>query len=224
MNRPTRRGECLPSGWNGERPCPWVGCRYHLGIYVAPTTGFLRARPGVEEGDLAGLGDTCALDVADRGGHTLEETGEVLGVTRERIRQLERLGVAQFLRNASDLATVELEEGLRAREAAWAPDDLEESEPEEYGLGPGSLTAARARTKQADLSPEEIAAVRTELEPDHWRSTAEIHQSVPEGATRSRVRAALVSLRTGGVAESRRRNGDGGRGGHWVEWRIACTR
>jgi len=33
--------------------------------------------------------ETCALDVADRGGATLGEVGSVLGVTRERVRQLE---------------------------------------------------------------------------------------------------------------------------------------
>jgi hypothetical protein len=33
--------------------------------------------------------DTCTLDVADRGEHTLEEIGQLLGVTRERVRQIE---------------------------------------------------------------------------------------------------------------------------------------
>lgn len=35
------------------------------------------------------MAETCALDAADRGGMTLEEVGEVLGVTRERVRQIE---------------------------------------------------------------------------------------------------------------------------------------
>ena len=56
------------------RPCPRTGCRYHL---VAE-----RAK-GLD------VGPTCALDVADRGGLPLEEVGAVLGVTRERIRQIE---------------------------------------------------------------------------------------------------------------------------------------
>jgi len=33
--------------------------------------------------------DSCALDVADRGGTTLEEAGAMMNLTRERIRQVE---------------------------------------------------------------------------------------------------------------------------------------
>ncbi|MFY3742456.1 sigma factor-like helix-turn-helix DNA-binding protein [Anaeromyxobacter sp. Red801] len=33
--------------------------------------------------------ETCALDVADRGPLTLDEVGKILGVTRERVRQIE---------------------------------------------------------------------------------------------------------------------------------------
>lgn len=64
---PRVRGDCLPGGSNEVRPCPWNTCRYHV------------EHPEV----------SCALDVADRGGATLEEVGEYIGVTRERIRQIE---------------------------------------------------------------------------------------------------------------------------------------
>jgi DNA-directed RNA polymerase sigma subunit (sigma70/sigma32) len=36
------------------------------------------------------------LDVADRGGVTLEEIGEILNLTRERIRQVESRGLEQL--------------------------------------------------------------------------------------------------------------------------------
>lgn len=53
-----------------------------------------------EAGELAldEMTDTCALDVADRGEHTLEEVGEVLGVVRERVRQIVEQGAASFRR------------------------------------------------------------------------------------------------------------------------------
>lgn len=38
---------------------------------------------------LSELDESCALDVAERGQHTLKEVGDMLGVTRERIRQIE---------------------------------------------------------------------------------------------------------------------------------------
>ena len=81
--RPKTRGECL----HGIRPCPWAGCKYHLLIDVDPDTGSLKMNfPNLEIEDLE---ETCALDVADRGGVTLEVTGQLLNLTRERARQVE---------------------------------------------------------------------------------------------------------------------------------------
>lgn len=68
--RPRTRGDCV----DGPRPCPWTDCRYHL------------AEPRRR---LAGMVETCALDVAEKGGLTLDEVGALLGVTRERARQIE---------------------------------------------------------------------------------------------------------------------------------------
>jgi len=47
------------------------------------------------------MAETCALDVADRGGITLEEVGAILNLTRERIRQVEVRGLAK-IRDLSD--------------------------------------------------------------------------------------------------------------------------
>lgn len=80
--RPRTRGECL----GGPRPCPWVGCRHHLYLDVSKAGGLKFVWPGIEP---EGLADSCALDVADRGAHTLEATGACLNVTRERVRQIE---------------------------------------------------------------------------------------------------------------------------------------
>jgi hypothetical protein len=80
--RPKIRGDCQ----NGPRPCPWVGCRYHLYLEVMDS-GSIRYRfPNLE---LWELKETCALDVADRGGMILDKVGAYLNVTRERVRQTE---------------------------------------------------------------------------------------------------------------------------------------
>lgn len=83
-NRPRTRGECA----DGPRPCPFVSCRYHLALDVDPEVGTIRLNwPHLEIDQLA---ETCALDVADRGGMTLEDVGGILNITRERVRQLEQ--------------------------------------------------------------------------------------------------------------------------------------
>jgi len=45
-----------------------------------------RTFPGLEPWEMQ---ETCALDVADDGGHTLDEVAELVGLTRERVRQIE---------------------------------------------------------------------------------------------------------------------------------------
>jgi len=83
VERPRRRSECK----GGPRPCPFVGCRWHLYLEVR-ASGMIRiVRPGLEPWELE---ESCALDAADRGGLTLDEVGARLGVTRERVRQIEK--------------------------------------------------------------------------------------------------------------------------------------
>lgn len=89
--RPRTRGDCLPGGHNACRPCGFVSCRYHLAVDVKPRSGNLVVRQDVEIEDMQ---ESCALDVADRGGQSLEDVGEIMGVTRERVRQLEASALA----------------------------------------------------------------------------------------------------------------------------------
>ena len=74
------------------RPCPYVSCGLHLAGDGDPRTGNIRVGfPGPDgEPDLDAMPETCTLDVAARGGMTLEEVGDVLNLTRERTRQIER--------------------------------------------------------------------------------------------------------------------------------------
>jgi hypothetical protein len=64
-----------------------VGCRYHLAIEVNQRLGSLMIV--WPDRELWELDETCALDVAAAGWRTLEECGELLNLTRERIRQVQ---------------------------------------------------------------------------------------------------------------------------------------
>lgn len=88
--RPSSREEC-----RGEmRPCPWVACKHHLYLDINPETGSIKINfPDLEPWELK---HTCALDVAERGGITLEEVGEIMNLTRERIRQVEVRGLLKL--------------------------------------------------------------------------------------------------------------------------------
>ncbi|MDB4955094.1 MAG: hypothetical protein JWO36_2663, partial [Myxococcales bacterium] len=80
--RPTTREQCRED----VRPCPWVACKHHLYLDINPETGSIKINfPDLEPWELK---HTCALDVAERGGITLEEVGEIMNLTRERIRQV----------------------------------------------------------------------------------------------------------------------------------------
>ena len=88
--RPKLRGDCMEM----ERPCPFVACKYHLYIDVHPVRGSIKINfPDVDVWEMT---DTCALDIADRGGITLEEVGQIMNLTRERVRQLETQGLAKL--------------------------------------------------------------------------------------------------------------------------------
>lgn len=83
--RPTWRGQCGPA--TRGKICPYVSCKYHLYLDVNPETGSIIFNfPDLEVWEMEYC---CALDVAEKYGITLEETGEVMNLTRERIRQIE---------------------------------------------------------------------------------------------------------------------------------------
>src|SRR5580658_9640555 len=124
VDRPVTRADCA----NGERPCPFVSCKHHLFLDVSARTGAIKLNfPDLEVWEMT---ETCALDVADRGGTTLEEVGAIMNLTRERIRQVEVKGLAKLsalrdmtaLRDYVDEGPV----GKRRLPVLTAPVDAEE--------------------------------------------------------------------------------------------------
>ncbi len=116
--RPKIREDCE----EGHRPCPWAACKYNLLIDVIEGGAIvfnakirrregrgraIVAKPYADEQFLDALDDaieswfdetkprreSCALDVAARGGILLEEIADEMIVTRERIRQIEARGL-----------------------------------------------------------------------------------------------------------------------------------
>ena len=87
LERPRTRADCGAEA----RPCPWVACKHHLYLDINPDTGSIKINfPDREPWELE---HTCALDVAEGGGRTLDEIGEITNLTRERIRQVEIRGL-----------------------------------------------------------------------------------------------------------------------------------
>jgi hypothetical protein len=149
--RPEVRDDCI-QGAHAERPCPYVSCKYHLFLDVSPRSGAIKLNfPDLEVWELS---ETCALDVADRGGVTLDDVGAIMNLTRERIRQLETRGVAK-LKALNQMAALaeHLDESGPPRK--WRP-----SEDASYpNLGMASLTEAANRTTEqvrARLAPNVV--------------------------------------------------------------------
>ena len=94
--RPRSRAECAA----GPRPCMFISCKHHLYLDVNPATGSIKLN--FPDKEIWEMGETCALDVADRGGITLEEVGAIMNLTRERIRQVETRGLLKLRAMAED--------------------------------------------------------------------------------------------------------------------------
>jgi len=125
VEKPVAREDCQ----GGERPCPFVSCKHHLYLDVSARTGAIKLNfPDLEVWE---MNETCALDVADRGGATLEEVGAIMNLTRERIRQVEVKGLAK-LQALRDMAALRdyVDEGPigKRRLPILSADDDEETE------------------------------------------------------------------------------------------------
>ena len=112
--RPTHRTECA----HGPRPCLFVSCKHNLYLDVNVETGSIKFN--FPDKEIWELKETCALDVAERGGITLEEVGEILNLTRERVRQLEMSALEKIRQAGEDVGLVAFE--------GWDPDRTDPGE------------------------------------------------------------------------------------------------
>jgi len=78
---PLKRSECEQE----IRPCPYVTCKYHLALDAQEN----RVTFNFPGKNLEDMKQTCTLDVAAEGPHSLETVAGYLNLTRERIRQIE---------------------------------------------------------------------------------------------------------------------------------------
>lgn len=142
VQKPRTRAEC----GNGERPCPFVSCKHHLYLDVSARTGAIKLNfPDLEVWE---MNETCALDVADRGGTTLEEVGAIMNLTRERIRQVEVKGLAK-LQALSDMNALRdyVDEGPVGKRRLPVLTKAKEEEEEE-----------EAETADSDFDADEFAS------------------------------------------------------------------
>lgn len=220
--RPRTRRDCLPKGGGlgSTRPCPFVGCPYHLAIDVDHLGRVRYVREGLEvslDDDglepcvLETMPQTCALDVADWGGATLREIGDLYDLSRERIRQLEVAAAELFRRRAGPQGCEELEAALRERETAWRPSALDLADDELDG--PSSPSTARRAAGKA-ITQDAIDAILAGLS-GFWRPTRDMAEVI--GLDRWVARSVLRRLQRDGLADVRK----GRCGVQGMEWRLA---
>lgn len=102
LRRPRTRGDCV----DGPRPCPWIACRHHLLARQVLADGDLKTAFGrltwwdVDHAldCLETMLETCCLDVAADGPHTLDEIGAYTGVTREAVRLTQNAALGKMRR------------------------------------------------------------------------------------------------------------------------------
>jgi hypothetical protein len=93
--------------------------------YSGPRRRLVIYHPEREPGDVPPT-ESCALDVAERGGITLEEVGSMMNVSRERIRQVEELALKRL---GIAIRARELSEDLRPGRGSGV---VVEADPDDY--------------------------------------------------------------------------------------------
>jgi hypothetical protein len=154
--RPRSRAECA----GVPRPCPFVSCHHHLYLDVSARTGAIKLNfPDLEVDELP-ADASCALDVAERHGETLEAVGAIMNLTRERVRQLEvkalaKLQAADQMHLLRDLYGDAGPVGKRRLPVLVEPDEADESD---------GFQGEEQANGGADFNAEEFASVALDSE------------------------------------------------------------
>lgn len=101
--RPRKRSECS----SVARPCPYLSCRYNLGISIQADGSLIRIsktrkkvlKTHATDNDLDewidemvdamnDLPHSCVLDAVELGPSTLQEVADTMGMTREGVRKI----------------------------------------------------------------------------------------------------------------------------------------
>ena len=93
---PPERPSCRSACVNGPRPCPWVSCRYNLFLDVRADGVIKLNFPGREPDEMTA---SCSLDLSDDGPRTLDAVAVLMGMSRERARQIEDRAMSQIRRD-----------------------------------------------------------------------------------------------------------------------------
>lgn len=88
---PRTRGECE----GGARPCPLISCRHHLAADLLPG-GTLQVHWLPDEEPER---PSCSLDVADFGGLGPTDVALIMGVSKQRVVQIEERVVRKLKKN-----------------------------------------------------------------------------------------------------------------------------
>jgi hypothetical protein len=83
--RPKTRNDCKGI----HRPCPWVGCKYNMFIDIGRNGRIIYNNTYKSPLDMP-CDKSCLLDIVEKyGGQTLDAIGDMISVSRERVRQIE---------------------------------------------------------------------------------------------------------------------------------------
>jgi restriction endonuclease Mrr len=91
-----------------------VSCKYHLFLDVSSRTGAIKLN--YPDREVWELEESCALDIAERGGATLVDVGNTLNLTRERVRQIEikALAKVEYMATLADAGSTSVDQAKQS--------------------------------------------------------------------------------------------------------------